>query len=548
MKNLKKLLIATMCLSTLMAGAGCGGTEVVDPDDNDNRPSVFIKGFNGGYGLEWLQTMAKDFNKENPDSPYKVVVIDAKDTFETVYSEVVTNVNSYDMFMSNDKIYQLIDRNLLEDVSDVWKATPAGASESVEQMLANEDLYSQAFGRGESRYAIPWQESIRTLVYDHDLFMQYGFLFKEGSTKDNYQFVTSKTDKLSVGKDGVAGTYDDGHPETEAQWAAMYQKIMTSGLYGVVYTGENSWYTNDLYYMIMGQYDGAEAYTLNYTMEGGYDFNGNETIDADETMPENGYKLIQMGGAEKAINFMDEYFGVKEGETNKKVFPDSTYLSYSHKDAQADFVYNTVKGAQKRAAFLVDGDWWENEAKQVFNAITAENYEGYDFRQHDYRFMTLPIFEGQKSQGNTYVLGDSMYIAVAARSSSDKKAVCKEFLKFSLQPKYIRNFTVESGGVMPYDVEFETGDYEKMSPFTKNFLSLYHDPNNTIIRTTVLSVATDWKKSGSGHSLTSTGEGDWVILNSLYKNTAANVYTAIKNMHVNNWSTYVAGYNNYKNK
>ena len=100
---------------------------------------------------------------------------------------------------------------------------------------------------------------------------------------------------------------------------------------------------------------------------------------------------------------------------------------------------------------------------------------------------------------------------------------------------------------MPYDVEFETSDYEKMSPFTKNFLSLYHDPNNTIIRTTVLSVATDWKKSG-GHSLTSTGEGDWVILNSLYKDTATHVYTAIKNMHTNNWTTYVEGYNNYKNK
>ena len=101
---------------------------------------------------------------------------------------------------------------------------------------------------------------------------------------------------------------------------------------------------------------------------------------------------------------------------------------------------------------------------------------------------------------------------------------------------------------MPYDVEFETSDYEKMSPFTKNFLSLYHDSNNTIIRTSVLKVASDWHKSG-GHSISSTGEGqDWVILNALYKDTAANVYNGIKNMHSKNWATYVAGYNNYKNK
>lgn len=563
MKGLKKLLIATMCLSTILAGVGCGGAPVVDEDSdpNDKRPSVMIKGFNGGYGIDWLKTMAREFNAENPESPYKVTVMDAKDTFETISAEVATNVQSYDMFMSNGDIHTLIDRNLLEDISSVWQSTPIGSTETMEQMLENEDLYSKAYGRGTKRYAIPWQESIRTLVYDHEVFMRYGFLLKKGSTKENYQFVTSKTDELSVGKDGVEGTYDDGHPETEEQWAAMYQKILTSGLYGVMYTGENSWYTNDLYYMIMAQYDG-DAYNLHYTMDdgydfdgdgtieedekGGYDFDGDGTIENDEKLPEYGYKLMSMGGAQKAVNFMDEYFGIKEGETSKKVTIDSTYLGYSHKDAQTDFVYNMVKGSGTRAAFLVEGDWWENEARLTFEAITKAKYEGYDFRTHDYRFMTLPIFEGQKGTGNTYVLGDSMYIAVVARSSSDKKAVCKEFLKFVMQPKYIRYFTVASGGVMPYDVEFETEDYAQMSPFTKSFLSLYHDPRNTIIRTTVLDVASDWRKSG-GHSTTSTGKSDWVILNSLYKYTASTVYTDIINNVTNNWASYVAGYNTYKN-
>ena len=549
MKKFKKLLIATLCLSfclsTVMVGAGCGMTEI---EDDDKRPAVNIKGFNGGYGIEWLETIAKDFNKAYPDNAYKVAVIDAKDTFETIYGEVQTNVNSYDMFMSNGDIHRLIDKGLLEDVSDVWSATPTGSDKSMNEMLANADLYSQAYGRGDKRYAIPWQESIRTLVYDHELFMQLGFLFKEGSTKDSYQFITSKTDALSVGKDGIAGTYDDGHPETETQWEAMYQKIMQSGLYGVIYTGENSWYTNDLYYMLTAQYDG-DAFNLHYTMEDGYDFDGDGTVEDDEKLPEYGYKLISLGGAEKAIQFMDKYFGIKQGETNKKVYPDSTNLGYSHKDAQADFIYNTAKqNQQKRSAFLVEGDWWENEAKQVFNALTEEKYTGYDFRQHDYRFMTLPILDGQKGTGNTYVLGDSMYIGIVERSAQDKKEICKEFLKFALQPKYIRNFTVVSGGVMPYDVQFENADYEQMSSFTKNFLSLYHDPKNTIVRTTVLDVASDWKKSG-GHSITSMGAGqDWIILNALYKGTAEACYQAIKKDNETNWATYVAGYNNYINK
>ena len=138
-----------------------------------------------------------------------------------------------------------------------------------------------------------------------------------------------------------------------------------------------------------------------------------------------------------------------------------------------------------------------------------------------------------------------MYLAISKKAANDKKEVCKEFMTFALQPKYIRNFTVVSGGVMPYDVDFTTEDYAQMSTFTKSFLQLYQDDNNTIVRTTLLENTSDWLKSGGAG--TSSNGTDYVILSGLYKYSSADYLSKMNTTRENNWATYLESYNAYKN-
>ena len=49
-------------------------------------------------------------------------------------------------------------------------------------------------------------------VYDHEIFYNKGYLFTQADGET-----------LTVGKDGKAGTYDDGQPTTIAEWDIMIQ-------------------------------------------------------------------------------------------------------------------------------------------------------------------------------------------------------------------------------------------------------------------------------------------------------------------------------------
>ena len=138
-----------------------------------------------------------------------------------------------------------------------------------------------------------------------------------------------------------------------------------------------------------------------------------------------------------------------------------------------------------------------------------------------------------------------MYVAVVKQTNDVKREICKSFLKFMYQTKYIQNFTVECGGLMPFNVKLTEEQETKLSPFTKNFLELYHDrTNNKFIRHTFYDNLYDTKKSGAFPSPTSNGSG-YVVVNELYYYDANEYINKLKNYHTNGWAAYVEAYNSY---
>ena len=549
MKKVGSILLAAV-LS--LGFVGCGG-QVVNPGESGgvaldpNKDTMYISVFNGGYGHEWLKTIVNDYNAARPDNKYNIGIKANKDEFSTISAQVEAGTFTSDIFFSNLYIYKLINTNSLENIADVWDSQPDNDGDTVRSLMFTADEYAAAYGDGKGGlYGLPLQESVRTFVYDHDLFLTYGLLYDDQGNFTNSEAAVSK------GNDGIKGTYDDGHPQTEAQWDAMVKKA--DSIYGNAfsYTGKFGIYVNDLYYSIAAQYDGLDKFMLNYTFDTnttlGYDFgdgNGETIINLD-----NAYKLAEMKGRTKGLQFMDQYLACKDvtiGTNSPYVYSIAGTLGYSHTDAQNDFILNTARDNPQKIAMLFEGDWWENEAKTTFKALEDAKYDDYAFRTRNYRFMTLPYFEGQAEARNvkTYSVADNMYIAAVKQTDATKKEIVHDFLKFMYQKKYIQNFTVESGGVMPFNVDLTTEQKAKLSPFTKNFLELYHDrTNNKFFNTQIFWNTYDTHKCGAFPAMNST-DGYYQLINALYYADAATLQNEMIASWNDNYAGKVATYQNY---
>ncbi len=540
MKKISAILLSVATLFSVTACNGAGGSKV-ENSDGDGRPAIYVSVYNGGYGRAWLDTIVEDYNKAHPDNKYKISVRSSKDEFNTILSNLQAGTAVYDMFYMNNQVYKMINANLLEDISDVWDSKPEGSDKTIRQMMIGRENYEKAYADASGKlYAVPLQESLRGFVYDHEAFLKYGLLYNEAGG-----FITSPTETLSKGKDGVAGTYDDGHPITEAQWEAMANKAASAFGYAFTYTGKFAIYLNDVFEMISAQYDGVDKYMMNWTFNGTYDFgdgNGETPISIEE-----GYKLTQMEGNIKALEFMDKYLACKDTKLNiinKYTYPSAGTNSYSHTDAQNDYISFTAQNKKTKMAMLIEGDWWENESKTMFDALEEAEHDDYKFRTHDYRFMTLPYFEGQAENVNVYTIAENYYMAMKKQTDAEKEAICKDFMTFSYQPKYIQNFTVTAGGIMPYDVELTSEQKEKLSPFTNNFLSIYRDHENNKFINPML--YTNMYDTGRGGLVSRTMNGEhYLVINGLYYYSAADYATKLYNHKQSNWNSILDTYNTY---
>ena len=386
MKKFFKCICVGMGTMMFVSLASCGGGTKLEEEDGDKRPAIYVSVFNGGYGRAWLDKIVSDYNKEHPDNTYKIAVRSSKDEFNAVLGNLKANTAIYDMFYTNAYAYKLIDGRLLEDITDVWDSKPAGSDKTIREMMVGRENYEKAYSDKDGKlYCLPLQESLRGFMYDHEVFMKYGLLFNEAGN-----FISSPSETLSTGKDGIPGTYDDGQPITETQWEAMVNKATATLGYAFNYTGKFSVYLNDIYEMISAQYDGVDKYMMNWTFDGTYDF-GDGKGETKITL-DNGYEMTRMKGNIKALEFMDTYLACKDTKlniTNKYTYPSASTNSYSHTDAQKDFISFTAQNKKTKLAMLIEGDWWENEAKTMFDALNSNNYTDYAFRTHDYRFTNI---------------------------------------------------------------------------------------------------------------------------------------------------------------
>lgn len=528
MKRNKKWIVGLLSMALLATPlAGCGILNR-DSDIDPNKTQIYMSAYDGGNGVEWLQTFAKEWSATNDD--YQVIVSPEKLSTPEIIATIQSGASSKttpSIYLAGDPNYQqLIYQGRLENLEGLLEEEiDKDGGKLKDKIGSSADSYSewkQTMSKGgEGLYMLPFFDNIGVMVFDYEDFVNKGYLTpakndsgtKEQLTAQGVTFSVSQTGQLEVtgytgsdpyfnykvgdliltaGKDGRFGTYDDGQPVTESEFALMVNKIVAENpkSRAFMWTSMYSGYLDMLIAAISAQYLGAEEHETYFSL------NGPITIDGkvENVTRETGYKVYGNDGFRKAMEFIGTYI-----HNPKYGFDQSINGSISHTEAQSYFIYNYQMKAEglEYGNILVDGEWFENEARPAFKEIEEE---GRGFGAREYRTLLLPKFEGQKSPDNVSAVGGMSNggFIVPKQSDAKKLAAIKEFLLYILKDEQLRRYTVTSGTTAAYRYELSPEQYAQLTPFAQNSYQIHQDREHIFVSrynyratTNLLAIASD---------------------------------------------------------
>ena len=465
-----------LSIATVASFVGCKRENTDKPWGDKIRIDVSL--YSGGYGTDWFVELANKYNASQ-DKYYINKLPDNKNDLYSISQKIVAGIEEADIFIANiSDIGALVNSNKLIDLTEIYNTKHEGEDTSVKDKIYDYDFYYNNFTKDEKWYALPYTDGISGLVYDHDLFTEKKLLLEDESTANG----------LTKGRDGVEGTYDDGLPETYEEFQSLVDRIKYMQLTPFVYSDViETGLTEPLAETIWAQYDGMTNYKISYSYEGTYKkpSTGEET----EITPDTAYKLYSEGlmeGRLKSAQFLKEML----------LNPENTYnrSGMSHTDAQG--VYLTSH-TTKRIAMIVEGAWWENEAKPSFAVDARATGEQWGYGNRDFRMMPMPSFPGEseESKGKNYFAsyGEGSVFGLK-QEDKEKEAGIIDFLKEYTKDENLRNFTKCSGAKLPFNYEFSEEDVKSFTPFTRNMLEIMSSPSTQIARVKGFSFVYNYRK------------------------------------------------------
>ncbi len=329
-KVFKKISSVTLALSVLggtMALASCGNKE---EEFVGNGKSVKISAVALGYGVEWLENIVSEFQKDTGIKVY----LDDYNTGEVGINALKTELESKSSTIS-DLIFNKFSHFaryvhegeirigstkypcLLEDMTDVWTSVvDEGSSLTVADKMESE--YSAFYNMGTEEepqyYGMPWAGGVLGIVRNKTIWDSYC----QGEE------VPVTTDQLFTLCDKIVAMNKTASPFIFSNKQNYYESFSP---------------------IFMAQYDGKEAYTQ---FLHGVDPDGNITPD-----------VYSYTGAMKSMEVMEKLIN----RNNK----------YQHSSSGSiDFTRMQSFFLSGQALFCVNGTWLENEMKQNYSSADID--------------------------------------------------------------------------------------------------------------------------------------------------------------------------------
>ncbi len=528
---MKKYLFVLITFLAVILLSACNRDSNLIPGGEQiqkDKTQLYVSNFNGGIGTDWLYKVKSRYEEMHKDDIYEegkkgvqIVVIPHKDNGFNMIDTFAGSTNEV-IFNEYIRYNDWVANNLLLDITDVVKSTCNGESRTIEDKLY--DTQKAFLQKNGVYYAIPHYSVYQGLMYNVDLFEQKGLYFAKEIDNGNDGFIV-KGEEKSCGPDGVYNTYDDGLPSSYEEFFKLCDYMVQRGVTPFVWTGQYaSDYTQYILNALYQNYEGKDDVMLNYSFDSKDKTteivtkieNGKPVTSNVKITPETGYLLKQQTGRYYAIDFFSRVLS-----NSSYYHPFSTgNLTLSHTDAQELFLESSLKN--EPIAFLIDGTWWENEAKVSGAIDRMVNKYGDVAKNRNFGFMPLPRkVDGrvEEGEGSNSVIMD--YINAYAGINKDiptyKIDLAKDFLLYCYSDEILELFTETTGIAKGIKYDISTESFNKMSKFAQSVWELKN--NSEII----------YPNSNSlffMQNQTSLTVDEWV---STVNGSLENIYTHLKN-------------------
>lgn len=500
-KILCSIISVLLCGTIFFSSAGCRLTRDGEEID-DTRTQLYVGIYNGGFGTDWWTEVKKEFEElyknesfEKGKTGVQLMPKYGKEIYEPSVLEATMDTMDEDVFMIDRVTYHnYIQKDKLLDITDVAKQVVNGKPVH-ERMLDELDQYYNIDGK---YYALPYIVDVYQMVYDVDLWDEYGFWMND---EGEFQADVGEGFKKSAGQDGQAGTYDDGLPVTYSQFFQLLQRIKQESCVPFTWTSDywNAYFQN-FSEVIKGYYDGEDEFLKNYAAE--LDTTGvNVTLmdlEKFKTLAPHTYGSFSEAplkaiSSEKNVtwhNIADlqlqpsVYYtlcfakDIMDESNGRNFTAFSVGSGESHMAAQERFLRSVVEPqvTDGRVAMLIDGGWWENEASWVFEDM-AKNYdEKYSMENRRFGIMPIPLPDDRETPYETKFVSTTGTMAMFAKKSTDVPELAKKFLSFIYSYEGAEILT-NNGFVLPFDYGIDVSDSDTLTYYKKQRIEVYNAKN-----------------------------------------------------------------------
>ena len=499
MKRFITLVLAIIMTASLAACKPIFRRGEGDVELDPNRDWIFVGNYNGGLGSAWLQEVIDGFMEENPT--WGVYIDNDKDNYTdtTLYTNISTNRQS--LYFINGITYNTyINGGKLKDITKTVTEKLPGEDMSIADKM-NPSLRDYYATGGGTYYAVPFFDAPFGTVYDVDLFEKENLYFDaQGRMICNVEEYFDNDDKLkytldelkSAGPDGdVSTAFDNGLPATYDQWKTLLHTMEGCSVTPYIWTGEYDYYRKRYMASIWADYEGKEAFDLNLSFNGSYKFPGDDTPTKIELS--NGYRLVEQPGKKYALDMAHHII------SNGYYVTTSFDGVNTHTMAQNSFLLSTTQ--DRKIAMILEGAWWENEAKDYFNTMASTGGESYAYGKRRFGFMPVPKASADLVGNSDMTMISSTGNSVICRNANvneKQEEIATAFLKYVHSDKSLKTFTRVTGSIRPYDYELTENETKEMSYFSTQMWDLYHSDKANISYVTLTHDVFDSAKSYLG--------------------------------------------------
>ena len=450
--NRKSILALFMVIAVMLSVlAGCGSNES-KVDSTKTHLSVLC--YDGGIGSEWAKNAAKRFEEKYANVSFEEgkmgVVIDITNDKLDGKNGVTTTPYAI-WFTESVNFNELIATNQIVDISDIVTGSlseiSGGADTgSIEDKLVPEYKTSLTAVNG-NYYCLPHYEVYTGLVYDVDLFDEYGYYFSANGG------FTAVAEEKSVGPDGVKGNKDDGLPSSYEELYTLMDQMVADGVVPFTWVGSAENYVNDMFAGLQVAYTGKDEFMLNVTFDSSAtntqatiieSFEGDMPVEKKVTITnENGYLMTQQAARYYAFELMETIMSNDSYHTKLD-------KSTSHLDTQEKYILSNLKAGEKPIAMMIEGSYWYNEATEALKRSVNTYKDQAEGRR--FGWMPLPVqYKGSVTEGNgrkttvLETLGSVAFINAKYKDDAVMLDLAKKFLQFCYTDESLVEFSVTTG-------------------------------------------------------------------------------------------------------